>query len=102
MLITDTKKQVFNLEEIGRGALVYAKHTTWQEGQTGIVTEASEELLRIQYLPSVRNVLNHFFIPADEAAGGEWEIRYSFDGLETVLAFPETAEENGENPDEPE
>lgn len=103
MLLADEKKQVFNLDEICRGALIYAKHKTWQEGHAGIVTEASGDTLRVQYLPSVRNVLNHYFIHASEAAGGEWEIRYSADCLVTVSVFPGTGEEGGGGgPDGPE
>lgn len=94
MLLVDKNRQCFDLDEIGRGTLVYAKHETWQEGQTGIVTEISERCMRVQYLPSVKNVLNHYLIPVQEAADGEWEIRYSTDGLETVSVFPEKLQED--------
>lgn len=89
MLLVNTERTEYNLDEISRGTLIYAKHRSWPEGQTGIVTEASREVLRVQYLPSIQNVLNHFFIPAAEAESGEWEIRYSSDGLQNVAAFPE-------------
>lgn len=89
MLLIDTEKKEFSLDEIGRGTLIYARHKTWQEGQTGIVTEVSGDLIRVQYLPSVQNVLNHYFIPSVEVQDGEWEIRYSNDGLETITIFPE-------------
>ncbi|MCI9357711.1 MAG: DUF5026 domain-containing protein [Lachnospiraceae bacterium] len=96
MLVIDTDRQVFNLDEICRGTLIYARHSTWQEGQTGIVTEASEDVIRVQYPPAIQNVLNHYFIPAKEAAEGEWEIRCSNDGLETVLVYSgRNQEENG-------
>lgn len=101
MLLIESQKVSFNLGEISRGCLIFAKHMTWQEGHAGIVTEASEDMLKVQYLPSVRNVLNHYFIHASEAAGGEWEIRYSADGLGTVSVFPETVQE-GDGTDEPE
>lgn len=89
MLVIDTDKKLFNLDEICRGTLVFARHQSWQEGQAGIVTEASEDIIRVQYPPTIQNVLNHYFIPAKEAAGGEWEIRYSNDGLETISVYPE-------------
>lgn len=92
MLLVDCSRREFNLEEIGRGSLIYARHRTWQEGQAGIVTEATGERLRVQYPPSIQNVLNHYFILAAEAQAGEWEIRYSSDGLESVLSFPEQEE----------
>lgn len=95
MLLTDKNRQAFNLDEIYRGTLIFAKHSTWQEGQAGIVTEASEDVIRVQYPPTVQNVLNHYFIPAKEAAGGEWEIRYSNDGLETICVYPEKNQEEG-------
>lgn len=96
MLLVNTERTEYNLDEISRGTLVYAKHRSWPQGQTGIVTEASGEVLRVQYLPSIQNVLNHFFIPAAEAESGEWEIRYSSDGMLNVAAFPEPPTEPGE------
>lgn len=89
MLLVNTERIGFNLDEITRGTLIYAKHKSWSKGQTGIVTEASGDMLRVQYLPSIQNVLNHFFIPAAEAGSGEWEVRYSSDGLQNVIIFPE-------------
>lgn len=98
MLVVDADRQIFNLDEICRGTLIYARHSTWQEGQTGIVTEASEDVIRVQYPPAIQNVLNHYFIPVKEVADGEWEIRYSNNGLETVLIYPDKSqEENGGN-----
>lgn len=108
MLLVNTERTEYNLDEISRGTLVYAKHRSWPEGQTGIVTEASREVLRVQYLPSIQNVLNHFFIPAAEAESREWEIRYSSDGLQNIAAFPESPaepeekEEEGDGANEPE
>lgn len=89
MLLVDKNRQCFDLDEICRGTLIYARHQSWQEGQAGIVTEASEDIIRVQYPPTIQNVLNHYFIPAKEAAGGEWEIRYSNNGLGTVSVYPE-------------
>lgn len=89
MLLVNTERIGFNLDEITRGTLIYAKHKSWPKGQAGIVTEVSGDMLRVQYLPSIQNVLNHFFILAAEAESGEWEIRYSSDGLLNVASFPE-------------
>lgn len=99
MLLVNAERKEFNLREINRGTLIYAKHKSWPEGQTGIVTDASGEMIRVQYLPSIQNVLNHFFIPAIEAEAGEWEIRYSGD-LENIVSFPETGGEDAEKPGE--
>lgn len=89
MLLVENEGKKFNPEEINRGTLIWAKHMSWPEGQTGIVTAALENQIRVQYLPDVHNVLNHFFINVDEVEGEEWEIRYSSDGLETVTSYPE-------------
>lgn len=89
MLLVSTERKEFNIEEISRGTLIYAKHISWPDGQTGIVTEVSGDTIRVQYLPDIQNVLNHFFITVSEAEAGEWEIRYSGDGLRNVVSFPE-------------
>ncbi len=96
MLLVSAERKGFNLEEIKRGTLVYGKHRSWPEGQTGIVTDASWDMIRVQYLPDIQNVLNHFFISAEEAEAGEWEIRYSSDGMENVVCFPDGQQEQGE------
>jgi len=96
MLLINAERKEFNLDEINRGTLIYAKHRSWPEGQTGIVTGASGGMIRVQYLPSIQNVLNHFFIPAIEVEAGEWEIRYSSDGLKEIKAFPEKQPEPGD------
>lgn len=99
MLLVNTERKEFNTEEISRGTLIYAKHKSWPEGQTGMVTEVSGNELRVQYLPSIQNVLNHFLITVAEAEAGEWDIRYSSDGLQSVASFPEETsvpEEPGE------
>lgn len=93
MLLVNTERKGFNIDEISRGTLVYAKHMSWPKGQTGIVTDVSEDKIRVQYLPSIQNVLNHFFITATETEAGEWEIRYSSDGLLNVVSFPEEQKE---------
>lgn len=88
MLLVNVEKSTYNMEEIQRGTLICAKHQTWEEWQAGIVTEVSEDLIRVQYLPSIQNVLNHYFIPVSEVEGGEWKIRYSSDGLESLEIYP--------------
>lgn len=92
MLLVSSEVSGFNLNEIGRGSLICAKHKSWEEWQSGMVTEASADLIRVQYLPSIQNVLNHYFIYSEEAAKGEWLIRYSGDGMESVSEYPEKEE----------
>lgn len=93
MLIIDNGAKVFNTDEIQRGTLVCAKHSTWEEGIAGMVTSVTSECVRVQFPPSVQNTLNHYFIYASEVENGEWVIKYS-DDLETIRSYPE--EEAGE------
>lgn len=61
MLIVKEPTEKFNTEEIRRGTLVYAKHKTWENGEKGFVTTASEDEVIVQYPPKIGNVTNHFF-----------------------------------------
>ena len=70
------------IDEIRRGTLIYAKHRSWKEGVSGIVYHASVERITVLYPNEKTNTQNHFFIPVSE--DGEWEIRYSNDGLLTI------------------
>ena len=92
MLLTKTEFMGFNTEEICRGTLICARHKTWPEWQTGMVTDVSEDLVRVQYLPTIQNVQNHYMIPCAEVEAGEWEVRYSPD-LESIFTYiPENTE----------
>lgn len=68
MLIVKEPTEKFNTEEIRRGTLVYAKHKTWENGEKGFVTTASEDEVIVQYPPKIGNVTNHFFLRAEEVA----------------------------------
>lgn len=95
MLIIDNDTKVFNTDEIHRGTLVCAKHSTWDEEVAGIVTSVTSECVRVQFTPSVQNTLNHYFIYATEVEKGDWIVKYS-DDLETISRFPEEeGEEDG-------
>ncbi len=88
MLLIDKTGKVFDETEITRGTLIFAKHLTWDAGLSGIVTQVTENEIRVQYLPQIRNVMNHFFVKSDEVQRGEWFIRYSNDGLLTTKTYP--------------
>ena len=90
-LVTEKPAAVFDLTQIKRGYLLWGKHRTWSEGKAGFVTSATETQLIVQYYPGIGNVTNHFIIPVSEAAGGEWEIRWSAD-LTEVQEHGERAE----------
>ena len=98
MLLIDKSSTVFNTEDVTRGSLMYAKHSSWDEGVSGIVTEANEKFIRLQFLPKIANVINHTIIKASDVVDGYWLVRYSSDGMATVNEFipPETEEEGGE------
>ena len=92
MLLIDKSIPAFDLDEITRGSVVYAKKDVWDEGICGIVTEIDEDQMRIQYLPPIRNVINHCVIRASQVAVDMWELRYSNDMLETVTEYPAAEE----------
>lgn len=106
VLITERPTAVFDLAEIRRGDLLWGKHRTWNEGKAGFVTSATEDQLIVQYYPGIGNVTNHFIIPVSEAAGGQWEIRWSADlteikgyGLEPVGDGNQQEKEGAEDND---
>lgn len=78
-LVTEKPAVVFDLSKIRRGDLLWGRHCTWRDGRSGMVTSATEAQLTVQYCPGIGNITNHFIIPATEAAGGEWKIRWSAD-----------------------
>ena len=96
IIITESKTTI-NTEEITRGTLIWAKHSSWEAGICGIVSGVNEEKITVRYLPSVQNVQNHFEIPASELTGEEpeWQVRYSSDGLVTVIEFNIEPEQEG-------
>lgn len=78
-LILNEQKPIFDTASIAPGYALYGKHTTWDEGKTGVVTAVTESQLVVLYHPGIGNVVNHFFVPADEVADGAWELRWSKD-----------------------
>ncbi len=78
-LIIEKPVVSFNLEQIRCGYLLWGKHCTWSEGKAGFVTSATKDQLIVQYHPGIGNVTNHFMIPAEEIASGQWEIRWTAD-----------------------
>ena len=78
-LIIDSSRKIFDTSQVSKGYLLYAKHRSWDDGRSGIVTAVTEDKLTVQYHPAIGNVMNHFFIPATEVADGQWHIRWSKD-----------------------
>lgn len=100
-LVTEIPAAAFDLTQIRRGCLLWGKHVTWKEGKAGFVTAATRDTLIVQYFPGIGNVTNHFIIPVEEAAAGQWEIRWSAD-LKAVQEYgiPESVEPD-QKPAEP-
>ena len=70
MFINRIERAEFNLDEIRRGTLIYAKHRSWKEGKSGIVYHAAAERITVLYPNEKTNTQNHFFIPVSD--DGEW------------------------------
>lgn len=81
-LVIEEPTAAFDLSQVKRGDLLWGRHRTWKEGNAGVVTSATGAQLIVQYAPGIGNVTNHFIIPVSEAAGGQWEIRWSADMAE--------------------
>ncbi len=86
-LITEVTDRLINVEEIARGTLIWAKHSTWDEGISGIVESVTPNTITVRYLPSTQNVQNHYRVHASELAADEWTLRYSTDGMQTVETY---------------
>ena len=63
MLINHIEQIEFDMDEVRRGTLIYAKHRTWKEGMSGIVYHVSEERITVMFPNEKTNTQNHFFIP---------------------------------------
>ena len=87
MIITEKIRNLINTEEITTGTLIWAKHTSWDDGRTGIIKDVNEKAIIVLFLPPLQNVQNYFVIKAAELEAGEWEVRYSTDGLVSVISF---------------
>jgi len=96
-LLVEATKTIINTDEVARGSLIWAKHSSWDEGVSGMVSDATEQRILVRFLPSIQNVMNHYVITADELVGGEWRVRYSGDGMETVSTYGIEEESAGED-----
>lgn len=91
-LIVKSERAVFDVSVIKCGALIYGKHSSWPEGTGGFILQVNEEEITVQHYAGVGKVTNHYRIPVNEAAAGEWELRWS-DNLTNVETYvPENQE----------
>lgn len=89
-ILKSENRKVFDTTQIQRGFFIFGKHQSWAEGINGLIADASETELLVQFLPAIRNVTNHYRIQAEDVAGGEWELKISQD-LESALRTEEVA-----------
>lgn len=82
-LLKESPSMVFDLDTIGKGFLVSAKHNCWTEAKVGIVSAVKPEELTVIFLPGIANVTNFFLVPAVEVAEGLWQLRWSKDLTQT-------------------
>ena len=82
-LVVTREATVFDLEKIGVGDFVRARHRTWKEDINGIVVYICAERAEIVYLPKIHRATRYFTIRAQEVQNGEWSIVHSRD-LESV------------------
>lgn len=94
-LIVEAVTRVFDTEQLKKGSVVYARHRTWADGRLGLVTAVTGQEIKVQYLPGIADVTNHFYLPAGEVANGEWELRWSEDLTSTQEYKAEGGEQNG-------
>ena len=99
-LIKNETRPVFDLNEIEKGNLLYARHRSWpeNEGKAGFAADVTEQEILVQYVSGIRNVTNHFRIPVKEAADGAWLIRWSRD-MTAIHEVGMTAETGGGPPE---
>lgn len=91
-LVVNGEVPTFNLNAIKPGDCIYAKHNTWETGNTGFVSSVTGECVVGNFYPGIGQIVNHFIIPVSEAAAGEWEIRWSND-LVDIFNYPEVTDE---------
>lgn len=83
-ILQEKIQHVFNQELLKKGDLIFAKHQFWEEGRTGLITDVTEEAIRVQYIPSIGNITNYFLIHQKDVLEKEWLIRVSND-LKTIF-----------------
>lgn len=78
-LVITKESPLFDLEKIGVGDFVRARHRTWKEHINGIVVYIFAEKAQIVYLPKIHRATRYFTIRAQEIQNGEWAIVHSRD-----------------------
>lgn len=95
-LVIEKPVIAFDPAHIKPGYLFYGKHRSWEEGKAGIVTSVTDKQMIVQYYPGLANITNHFIIPAEEIAAGEWDVRWSAD-MSDVHCLPKDALGKGQD-----
>lgn len=84
-IIKNITTDVFDTASVKRGDFIRARHRSWAEDDivNGLVASVSEKKIIVAFLPEVRNVRSHFYIPVNEVVDGQWSIIISKDLTES-------------------
>ena len=63
-LVITKEATLFDLEKIGVGDFVRARHRTWKEHINGIVVYVCAEKAQIVYLPYIHRAISYFTVRA--------------------------------------
>lgn len=88
-MISTVTTPCFDTGQIQKGTIIWAKHISWNEGITGIVSNITKNKITVIFLRTITNTQNHFFVNVDEVLNNEWQIRYSADNLTTIASYPQ-------------
>lgn len=88
-MIKTVTSPCFDMDIIQKGTIIWAKHDSWREGITGIVSDITENKITVIFLRTITNTQNHFFVNLNEILNNEWQIRYSADNLTTISSYPQ-------------
>lgn len=78
-LIGKKSETAFQSGAIKVGYIIYAKHVSWMEGKSGVVSSVTDKKIIVQFHPGIGNVTNHYVISIEEVVAGDWQIRWSKD-----------------------
>ena len=84
-IIKSITTDVFDVSAVKKNDFIRARHKSWAKDDVvnGLVASVSEKEIIVAYLPEVRNVRSHFFIPVTEVVDGQWSIIISKDLTES-------------------
>lgn len=76
--------KVINRGVIQKNGFIFAESELFGKKITGIVSEVTENYIRVLFLPGASNMSNYYTIQVSDIVAGHWQLRYSQD-LATVF-----------------